>query len=466
MMKPMRVIQAVACSIPMFALALAACTADTGDPAANENTGVDEVGNSTVHLMRPHTRGSANAFMGDSAPAGAHLTYYGGPVISNVKVYAVFWNSAVKYQSTISSFYSTITASAYFDWLTEYNTGTQSIGHGTLAGSLIDTGAPAGTKITDTQIHTEINRLISTGAVPAPDANTLYMVHFPPGITIDQGGGNLSCQVFCAYHGTYTRNNQYVYYGVIPDLGGSCASGCGGGTQDQNTTSVSSHELIEAVTDPAVGLATANASPLAWYDTTNGEIGDICNAQQATVAGFTVQKEFSNQAKDCIATKSSGSTSASSTSATTGSGSTTAATSTSATTGSGGGSCAHGICSTGTKLVSSCDPCAQKICAADSYCCNNQWDSQCVGEVKTICGQTCGGGSTGSGGTTSSSSATTGSGGGGTCVHAICNTGVKLTSSCDPCAKKICTADSYCCNNQWDSQCVSEVGSICGQACQ
>ena len=40
-----------------------------------------------------------------------------------------------------------------------------------------------------------------------------------------------------------------------------------------------------------------NAAPLAWYDPTNGEIGDICNAQQGQVSGsdsvsYTVQKEF------------------------------------------------------------------------------------------------------------------------------------------------------------------------------
>jgi hypothetical protein len=82
-------------------------------------------------------------------------------------------------------------------------------------------------------------------------------------------------------------------------------SGCGNGTRYQNETSVSSHELIEAVTDAEVGLATTSAPPLAWYDNTNGEIGDICNAQQATVTGgdsrtYTVQREFSNLQNNCV----------------------------------------------------------------------------------------------------------------------------------------------------------------------
>jgi hypothetical protein len=57
--------------------------------------------------------------------------------------------------------------------------------------------------------------------------------------------------------------------------------------------------------------------------------------------------------------------------------------------GGGGGTCSHAICTAGTKLVSGCDPCATQICAADSYCCSTKWDSQCVGEVASICSQAC-----------------------------------------------------------------------------
>lgn len=66
----------------------------------------------------------------------------------------------------------------------------------------------------------------------------------------------------------------------------------------------------------------------------------------------------------------------------------------------GGGStapaCAHPVCTAGVKLTASCDPCAQAVCAADSYCCSSQWDAQCVSEVASICGKSCGGSSSGS----------------------------------------------------------------------
>jgi hypothetical protein len=88
-------------------------------------------------------------------------------------------------------------------------------------------------------------------------------------------------------------------------------------------------------------------------------------------------------------------------------------------------------------------------------------------------GGTAGGGGGGAGGGGGGGSAGGGGGGGGgggsisgTCSHNICSTGTKLTSSCSTCAHEICAQDSYCCHNRWDSICVSEVGSICGDTCQ
>jgi hypothetical protein len=115
--------------------------------------------------------------------------------------------------------------------------------------------------------------------------------------------------------------------------------------------------------------------------------------------------------------------------------------------GTGGGTCAHPICSTGGALTGTCDSCAASVCTQDSYCCNTAWDSVCVGEVGSICGESCSGS------------------GGGTCAHSICSSGTKLSSSCDSCAANICSLDSYCCAVKWDSQCVGEVSSICGESC-
>jgi len=42
---------------------------------------------------------------------------------------------------------------------------------------------------------------------------------------------------------------------------------------------------------------------------------------------------------------------------------------------------------------------------------------------------------------------------------------VPLSDFCGPCVAKICQADPFCCQSQWDQLCVFEVGSVCGQLC-
>ena len=272
-----------------------------------------------------------------SAPTGAHLTYYGGRVISNVQVIQVLYgtgNYAPAVQGTatpsLSSFYQQVTSSALWDWLSEYNTNVTPAGGGAGTNQLIGRGSfgsqvaisPSSTNnattIDDSNIQREISAQITAGHLPAPqmdaagNVNTIYMINFPHGKSITQGGTR-SCAAggFCAYHGTLTRNGQSLYYGVLPDMqaGSGCDSGCGSDPSTfNNQTSVASHELIEAVTDAEVGLATTAGPPLGWYDNTNGEIGDICNAQQGTIAGsdgvtYVVQKEFSNVANNCIVTR-------------------------------------------------------------------------------------------------------------------------------------------------------------------
>ncbi|KAJ3310574.1 hypothetical protein HDV04_004917 [Boothiomyces sp. JEL0838] len=320
----------------------------------------------------------------------AHLNYYGGPVISKVKVYTIFWGgkAKVKYANQINEFYKGFTNSVMFDMLSQYSTIGNKIGRGTFIGSFDYAGAVTGT-ITDTLIQTTLKSLILACKIPKPDANTYYAIHFAPGITIVQPGGDTSCEEFCAYHSTIQNVGGYIYYGIIPDQGGNCATGCGNDPLPfNNLCSVSSHELVEAVTDPAVGLATAYASPLAWYDPMNGEIGDICNANQGKIVGgngitYVVQKEWSNKANACIIP-----TVVSKTTITAKPSLTIKHTSTAKPTPTLTG-CAHSKCVQGIKLVPTCDPCVAKIIAADSYCGTEQWDKICVAEVKTICGITC-----------------------------------------------------------------------------
>lgn len=51
--------------------------------------------------------------------------------------------------------------------------------------------------------------------------------------------------------------------------------------------------------------------------------------------------------------------------------------------------CAHSICQNGGALDPTCNPCAEAVCKADPYCCEQNWDGICIGEVGLICGIDC-----------------------------------------------------------------------------
>jgi hypothetical protein len=83
------------------------------------------------------------------------------------------------------------------------------------------------------------------------------------------------------------------------------ATQCGSGTEYQNMTAVSSHELVEVTTDPEVGLTSTVAAPIAWYDATYGEIADICLGLDADVVlgdgnQYRIQGQWSNRQNACV----------------------------------------------------------------------------------------------------------------------------------------------------------------------
>jgi hypothetical protein len=268
-----------------------ACATDAEDPAPEQSDSTTR-----IHMLPLH---SPDAKLAHAAPAGAHLTYWGGPVLANIDVHPVYWRSTTQFQSNLNAFYNAVTGSALWSMLSQYG-----IGPGSGVAGIVDNRTT--TNVSDAAVQAELNRLFTNG-IPQPNANRYYPVHFPAGVRITAPDGSQSCVQFCAYHGTYVRNGVNVNYGVIPDIGqAGCNGGCGGNTVQNNTDSVASHELVEATTDPAVGLATVFGPPLGWYDPNNGEIGDICNGQQGTTVGrdnvtYTIQLEFSNAANNCVA---------------------------------------------------------------------------------------------------------------------------------------------------------------------
>jgi hypothetical protein len=236
----------------------------------------------------------------------ATMLYFSGPVIAKVHVVSVMWTSAVNatVQSKIGGFYKAIVNSTFVDQLAQYDTniigvngqqGTdQSIVRGAYVGQTVITPTNKSKKLTDAQVQTELLAQIKSGALPKSNLNTLYMIYFPPGYTINLDGA-ISCQSFGAYHfatsTTVTPSN--VFYGVMPDCGYSF----------NETTIVSSHEYAEATTD-AIPTPGSNPNyPQAWNDANGNEIGDLCEGTSGTLTAkkhsYTVQEVFLNSTNAC-----------------------------------------------------------------------------------------------------------------------------------------------------------------------
>lgn len=81
--------------------------------------------------------------------------------------------------------------------------------------------------------------------------------------------------------------------------------------------------------------------------------------------------------------------------------------------------------------------CCNRVCDADSLCCQDVWDSICADEAEDLCGCV----------------------GEGNCFAA------NGTPSCsaEGCCSKVCAEDSSCCGTEWDCQCAEAASRLCGQ---
>jgi hypothetical protein len=87
--------------------------------------------------------------------------------------------------------------------------------------------------------------------------------------------------------------------------------------------------------------------------------------------------------------------------------------------------------------------CCAKVCALDPFCCATSWDSACVGAVGAQCG---------------GQANVPGCPGTGSCTTAKTTKGCSNTACCN----LVCTADSFCCQTQWDSICAQQAVQNCG----
>jgi hypothetical protein len=205
---------------------------------------------------------------------------------------------------SLAAFGDALASTCYWDVIRAgYCEGSTCVGDGP-SGTTIQLSTPAAASYTDPAVgggtlQTFLQGLITAGTVPAPGANTLYMLYFPASTSIDMDGSK-SCRDFDGYHGNFQVGSQNVDYAVIPECAAPMMTPQI--TTLQNTTITGSHEAIEASTDGdymGFYLDLNQESTFGWNDVQGGEVADLCvdpfllGLDEFTENGFVVQRSWS-----------------------------------------------------------------------------------------------------------------------------------------------------------------------------
>jgi hypothetical protein len=226
----------------------------------------------------------------------------GGAVLASAKLVPVFFPND-PFQAKLTDFAAKIGASQY--WVA--TTSEYGVGPATGESAVVLTEA-APTMIDDSAIQTWLAGKLNGNdpAWPAPDQNTLFILHYPADTAITQASGGQtlqSCQDFGGYHSSTAldaaHGSQQVAYVVMPRC-----SNFGKLTGIDAVTGAESHEIVEAATDAHPMADTAyggvDDAHLYWeLALGGGETGDLC-AQfpgvfvKSAELGYTVQRTWSN----------------------------------------------------------------------------------------------------------------------------------------------------------------------------
>ena len=254
-----------------------------------------------------------------------HVVNFGGAMVQHPKIVQVDYGggsylpeitASISSPSSMPSFYLQFVSSGVNDWLHEYDTATYKLGRGGFAGRFNISPSHNAATLSDHDIQLELAAQITAGAVPFPDDNTIYMVHFPSGKKVHGPEGDTCVEnaghgTACGYHGffwipTASGLNQDVIYGVLPDLrDDACATKCGIGTAFDRQTFVASHEVTESITDAEAREGQPLDYPDAVIDENgNGEISDICQVAWSfpgrAGVSYLVTENWSQVAGKCI----------------------------------------------------------------------------------------------------------------------------------------------------------------------
>jgi hypothetical protein len=282
---------------------------------------------------KPHVKlvRAANATSTSNPYSSYNLTYQGGPVMAGTaNVYAIFWeptsNVSANYNSLIQRYFNDVGSSLLYQIASQYTqTGGTFPSNAVLAGTWVDTQAYPETPLLDSDIQNEVTRAQSAKSWTSSIDNIFFVftekdeglcydsahTQCTPNISVPSGGVQ-----FCAYHSYFGASNDTIYaampYAASPTFNSGCDTGTHPNGDDADATiNVTSHEQMEAATDPELNAWYNNDSSSQVYQE---EIGDLCawtfgpdNSQGGDVTwnshNYLVQQEWNNSVTGCTLVK-------------------------------------------------------------------------------------------------------------------------------------------------------------------
>jgi hypothetical protein len=233
-------------------------------------------------------------------PASPVVARQSGPVLTAPVFVPVFFASDdAATKTAMTTYLQQIGSTDYWTQVTqEYG-----VGPGTSLPAIELDEAP-GTKLDDADIQAWLAAKLNADdpAFPVPDDNTLFAIYYPAGVTITLGGTDQSCFSFGAYHSSVrldaAHGDRDVAYAVMPRCG---TFGSLNGLDA--LAGPTSHELIEAATDPhpLVDPAYGQTDLDHWYWSIllGGEVSDLCAQERDAFTFFpgldyAAQRSWSN----------------------------------------------------------------------------------------------------------------------------------------------------------------------------
>jgi hypothetical protein len=235
-------------------------------------------------------------------PSVPQVVNLGGPTMAAPRVVPAFFPGH-PFEHELTDFLPKFVSSPAWSAITsEYG-----VGAATIASAVDVTTTPAAT-MTDAEVASWLaSQLDGThpewGATDdATIAQSLYVLFFPASTTITFGpGGFASCTTFAGYHeDARLADGRRFAYAIMPLCPARLPSAF------DSLTAVTSHELVEAATDPYPNTSSAfgdvDEADVAWSICGfGGEIGDLCEARQDNFfypsdIGYRIQRSWSDKA--------------------------------------------------------------------------------------------------------------------------------------------------------------------------